>query len=428
MILKGSQRGGGAQLARHLLNALDNDHITVQELRSFMADNLRGAFEEAHAISKGTRCTQFLFSLSLNPPKDAAITVDDLMAAADRAEKALGLEGQPRAVVVHEKEGRRHAHAVWSRIDAETLKAINLPHFKNRLKSLSKELYLDHGWELPQGHKENGWKNPLNFSLAEWQQAKRLDMDPREIKQVMREAWSRSDNQSSFKAALEENGLYLAKGDRRGFVALDLHGEIYSVSRWSGIKTKELNERLGKPDALPDVSETREHLRKSLSKNLRNYMREMQDQHKEARAPLMEERRDMVRDQRIERVKLQHALDKRWKEESKARSDRFATGFKGVWELLTGKARDIRRKNEHETYQAYLRDRDRKEGLFEDQAKDRARLQTRMDALKANQRQERHRLIKRVAEVINHMNASRNAPEPAKRRSRSRDFDHGPEL
>jgi hypothetical protein len=96
--------------------------------------------------------------------------------------------------VIHEKNGRRHAHVVWSRIDPDAMKAINLPHFKNRLKDLSKELYLEHEWTLPDGHKENGWKNPLNFTLAEWQQANRLGLDPREIKQVFREAWDRSDN------------------------------------------------------------------------------------------------------------------------------------------------------------------------------------------------------------------------------------------
>lgn len=134
MILKGSQRGGARALADHLLNDRDNDHVTVEELRGFTSGNLRGAMAETHAIAKGTRCTQCVFSLSLNPPKDAATSVDDLRNAADRAEKALGLEGQPRALVIHEKEGRRHAHVVWSRIDAEAMKAVNLPYYKNRLK------------------------------------------------------------------------------------------------------------------------------------------------------------------------------------------------------------------------------------------------------------------------------------------------------
>ena len=72
------------------------------------------------------------------------------------------------------------------------MKAINLPHYKNRLNALSKELYLENGWELPNGHCENGWANPLNFTLAEWQQAKRLDLDPREIKQLFQAAWRSS--------------------------------------------------------------------------------------------------------------------------------------------------------------------------------------------------------------------------------------------
>ncbi len=80
----------------------------------------------------------------------------------------------------------------------------------------------------------NSWKNPLNFSLAEWQQTKRLDLDPREIKQILQSAWGRSDNLASFKNALEEHGYFLARGDRRGIVATDLQGkEVPSVGRWT---------------------------------------------------------------------------------------------------------------------------------------------------------------------------------------------------
>lgn len=65
MILKGSQRSGGKALAAHLINEADNEHIELHDLRGFSADDLTGAFKEVEAISKGTRCTQYLFSLSL---------------------------------------------------------------------------------------------------------------------------------------------------------------------------------------------------------------------------------------------------------------------------------------------------------------------------------------------------------------------------
>jgi hypothetical protein len=127
MILKGAQRGGAGQLARHLLNDRDNDHVTLHELRGFLSDDLEGALDEMHAISKATNCRQFMFSLSLNPPKDGRANLEDMVAAADSAEERLGLKDQPRAIVVHEKEGRRHIHVVWSRIDADTMKAVDYP-------------------------------------------------------------------------------------------------------------------------------------------------------------------------------------------------------------------------------------------------------------------------------------------------------------
>ena len=40
MILHGNQRAGGRQLAQHLLNSQDNDHVTIHEIRGFVSENL----------------------------------------------------------------------------------------------------------------------------------------------------------------------------------------------------------------------------------------------------------------------------------------------------------------------------------------------------------------------------------------------------
>lgn len=61
-----------------------------------------------------------------------------LSRTAKRAGKAVGLDGQPFAIVIHENEGRRHVHVVWSRIAPERMKAINLPFFKERPAALEK--------------------------------------------------------------------------------------------------------------------------------------------------------------------------------------------------------------------------------------------------------------------------------------------------
>lgn len=140
MILKASQRAGAKALAVHLLRTDENEHVEVHELRGFVSDNLTGALREAQAMAEGTRCKQFMFSLSLNPPQNADASDRDFRQAIKMVERELGLVGQPRAIVFHEKEGRRHAHCVWSRINTDQMKAINLPHFKRKLRETSREL------------------------------------------------------------------------------------------------------------------------------------------------------------------------------------------------------------------------------------------------------------------------------------------------
>jgi hypothetical protein len=302
MILKGSQRSGAKQLALHLLNERDNDHVTVHEVRGFVAHDLLGALTEAHAIAKGTKCKQFLFSLSLNPPKEAMAGEEDFRKATDRAEQKLGLTGQPRVLVFHEKEGRRHAHVVWSRIDPATMTAINLSFFKDKLTSLSRDLYLEYDWTLPDGLRRDGGKSPLNFSLAEWQQAKRLKLDPREIKQSFIEAWQRSDDVKSFATALLDRGYFLARGDRRGVVALNIHGEVFAIPRWTGLKTKEVRARIGDDAPLPSVHETRERIKGLVTDKLRHFMNEADQLHATQQRPLTDERIAMVRRHRSGRT------------------------------------------------------------------------------------------------------------------------------
>lgn len=210
MILKGSIRGNGSQLSRHLLNDRDNDHVELHDIRGFIGDDLDAAFLEAEAIAKGTRCQKFLFSLSLNPPETEEVSIDAFEAAIEMAEQQLGLDDQPRAVVFHEKEGRRHAHVVWSRIDNKTMTARTLPYYKNRLMDLSQELYLENGWDLPRGFVDRSLRNPLNMSREEWQQAKRTKQDPRVVKAMFKTCWETSDSAKALQTALEEKGYLLA--------------------------------------------------------------------------------------------------------------------------------------------------------------------------------------------------------------------------
>jgi hypothetical protein len=60
MILVGNQRGGAKNLALHLLKE-ENEYVEVHEIRGFNSQNLASALKEADAISRATRCKQYLF-------------------------------------------------------------------------------------------------------------------------------------------------------------------------------------------------------------------------------------------------------------------------------------------------------------------------------------------------------------------------------
>ncbi|MEM8750140.1 MAG: relaxase/mobilization nuclease domain-containing protein [Pseudomonadota bacterium] len=400
MILFGSQRGGASNLANHLMNDFENDHVTLYEVKGFVARDLHGALSEAYAISKGTKCEQFMFSLSINPPKGEDVSEQELIDAANRAEEKLGLDDQPRSVVFHEKEGRRHTHVVWSRIDASTMKAINLPHFKNRLKNLSRELFLDHGWELPDGLRRDGGKSPLNFTLDEWQQAKRLGLDPREIKQSFQDAWKHSDSKKAFQHALEDKGYFLARGDRRGFVALDIHGEVLSVPRMLGIKTKEVRERLGDPEELDSVDRTKQIIAEKVSDHLHGYINQVDDQHAKNFAPFYQQKQEMKQAQRQEREQLKVKQKERWQEEARGRAQRFNNGMRGLWDRVSGRHKTIREQNEKEVWVAAKRDQVQRDNLVKAQMQDRRKLQKQIEALRRKHAQDRKILARDIAQTV----------------------------
>ena len=229
MILEGNQRGGAKNLAQHLLKE-ENDHVEVHELRGFISDNLTSALNETYAVSRGTWAKQFLFSLSLNPPKSENVSTKNFKAAIECVEKKLGLTGQPRAIVFHEKEGRRHCHTVWSRIDTDAMKAIPLSFTKRKLMDISRDLYLKHGWTMPKGFIRGSERDPNNFTLAQWQQAKRIGKDPKAIKDTLRDCWAASDTQAAFQQALKEQGIYWPM-DRGGLLLLSINTAKYFLSR-----------------------------------------------------------------------------------------------------------------------------------------------------------------------------------------------------
>lgn len=271
MIPFASQRASGQDLATHLMNNHDNEHMEVASLRGAVAQDLHGAFAEweahAHAL---TQCQKYLYSLSINPdPSQGPLTRAQYDDYIDRVEDCLGLAGQPRAIVYHIKpdkdgSGREHCHVVWSRIDVENAKAVQLAFDHQKLMTVTRDFARDHGLKLPAGYDraDEEHNNSDQLSLYEKAQQERTSLTKQQRMTEVTGAWSQSDSAKAFVSALEELGYVLAKG-RRPYVLVDRYGEMNALPKLiddKQVRSKDVRAFLEKDfptDSLPSVDEAR---------------------------------------------------------------------------------------------------------------------------------------------------------------------------
>jgi Relaxase/Mobilisation nuclease domain len=263
VVIKGGSVAGSARLAKHLENTGSNERIEVKELRGVIAADLRGALQEMEALANGTRAVKPLYHASINTRADERLSDPQRYQAIDRLERELGLIGQPRAVVVHAKEGREHCHVVWSRIDLARHRAISDSHNYRKHELVARELERAFGHERVQGahiEREGRPRPKRTPSHAEMQQGARTGITPQAARAHITKIWQQSDTGTAFAKGLEDSGWTLARGDRRDFVVIDPKGGTHSLARRiDGAKVKDVRARLVDLDlsALPSVAEAR---------------------------------------------------------------------------------------------------------------------------------------------------------------------------
>ncbi len=264
MIIKGKSVGGGDRLATHLTRADTNERVLVKELRGVAAEDLRGALLEIEAVSAGTRTTKPFYHASINTEAHERLTDEQRAHAIDTLEEKLGLTGQPRVVVIHEKKGREHCHIVWSRIDLDRMAAISDSHNYRKHEEVARALELEFGHERVQGAHvgRDGAERPKRTpSHAEMLQAERTGISLDEVRAKITELWRSTDSGKDFAAGLAEAGFVLARGDRRDFVVIDPRGGTHSLSRRiEGANAKDVRARMADIDAsrLPTVAEAKQ--------------------------------------------------------------------------------------------------------------------------------------------------------------------------
>ncbi len=387
MIPFASQRALGQDLATHLMNAHDNEILEVAQVRGAIAPDLHGAFSEweaqAHAL---TKCENYLYSLSINPdPRQDPLTREQYFDYIDRTEEKLGLTGQPRAVVFHSKYGREHCHVVWSRIDAENEKAVQLAFDHDKLMMVTREFARDHGLELPEGYFKGRDGKNKQLSLYEMHQKRESGLSKEGHREQVTEAWKHSDNAKSFVQALAERGYILATG-KRPYVLVDLYGGMNALPKLiddKTVNTKDIRAFLEKdfpPESLPTVDEARalvEQHRKALEdhtkaenrkdelillKRAQDERRRKLEQHQKVLKQKQHSARlSLLKKQQTEKATLRSAHATKTRKIKAERYNNRSTGLALFLGRVTG-VELVRKKlhqyQDHKRTQAYLQDKE----------------------------------------------------------------------
>lgn len=104
--------------------------------------------------------------------------------------------------------------------------------------------------------------------------------------------------------------------------------------------------------------------------------------------PLLEQKTRMKTRHQTERNSLEETQKQRWQQESENRQARLNRGIRGLWDRLTGQHDRTKDQNEHEAWQALVRDRQQRDSLIQRQLEERRALQRDINHIRQTQGKE----------------------------------------
>lgn len=245
MVIGGKIRGNAPQLADYLLTLAENERITIMDVDGRQdADQayLKDMLYSMELNSELTRSSNSVYHAYINPnptdTTDRAMTMEEWQKSVDILTAQLGYEDQRRVVVLHEKPGNRvHAHVVYERYNHERGVMATYEHNYKAHDRARAEM------EQVLEHKPTPQKN------------KNRDRH----KQTLTEIWQRTKTAQEFMTEAQANGYKIAKGTDRPFRVVDENGVSFDlVRKLDGVKTKEVRERFGDTELIPEKQAIRE--------------------------------------------------------------------------------------------------------------------------------------------------------------------------
>lgn len=122
MIITGKSIAFYLDLVAHLLDDVsENTRVEALEYRDVAIWEVEPALRDMQILCAGTMGTKGLYHAKIRPSPEYSLTRAQWFTAADILEQELGLDDQPRLLMLHGQENRAHLHAIWARTDLETM-------------------------------------------------------------------------------------------------------------------------------------------------------------------------------------------------------------------------------------------------------------------------------------------------------------------
>jgi hypothetical protein len=216
----------------YLITPSENDAIEVFDIRGTAHGSVLNSLLEMNLTSELTKSDKGLYHAQICPAygEDKAMDQNDWLKAAAILEDELKLSGQKRVIVLHEKQGRTHAHVVWERYD----------HDKGKMIS-------DSYSRLAQDRARKTMERVLVQQQTPDRNKRRPDM-----KRELTALWQQANTGAEFLKAAREKGYTVAWcRNRRPFMVVDKEGRSFDLVRnLEGVRTSQLRETL-KEERIP---------------------------------------------------------------------------------------------------------------------------------------------------------------------------------
>ena len=250
--------GGGPALGRHLVNPDHNEDVRAGESRGLMAETVDGQVAELTELADASGHKAPLRHVHASPPPGASWGKQDWDDYWTLYERAMGLEGCAFSEAIHDKPGSDgrppHRHRVYLAL-TERGTLVRIGHDYARQEAVSRITEHDTGAAFVKGAHNiraativrilgrndvadamqaagllDGARARADLSPMDRAQQERTYVSKASVAASVAQAWAASDGGPAFAAALAEQGLRLARGDKCP-VIVDSTGNAHSLQR-----------------------------------------------------------------------------------------------------------------------------------------------------------------------------------------------------